>query len=82
MSSISLHHVPVEVLGDVVNENADMESESDVVGSDIVPRIASETGNDYLENDDGKNVDDDIEKTKNPSGTANTFVLQYNRSLQ
>ena len=76
MSSISLHHVPVEVLGDVDNENADMESEGDVVESGIVPKTVVETGNDYLENDDGENVDDDIEKTKNPSGTANNFVLQ------
>ncbi len=66
----------VEVLGDVDNENADMESEGDVVGSGIVLRTAGETGNDYLENDDGENVDDDIEKTKNPSCTVNNFVLQ------
>ena len=66
MSSISLHHVLVEVLGDVDNENDNMESEGDVVGSGIVPRSAGETGNDYLETDDGENVDDDIENTQNP----------------
>ena len=76
MSSISLHHVPVEVLGDVDNENDNMESEGNVVGSGIIPRTAGEIGNDYLENDNGENVDDDIENTKNPSSTANNFVLQ------
>ena len=69
-------HMPVEMLGDVDNENDNMESEGDVVGSGIVPRTARENGNDYLENDDGEGVDDDIENTKNPSSTAHNVVLQ------
>ncbi len=75
MSSISLHHAPIEVLAYVDNEDDNMENEGDVVESGIVPRTAGETGNDYHENDDVVNVDDDIENTENPSSTANNFVL-------
>ena len=64
------------MLGDVDNEKDNMESEGDVVGSGIVSRTAGETWNDYLENDDGENVDDDIENTKTPAGTAKKIILQ------
>ena len=71
----------VEVLTYVDDEDDTMESEGDIVGSGIVPRKTGETGNDYPENDDVVNVDDDIENTKNPSGTVPQTILFCHRPI-